>query len=437
MKRVKVLLALAIVLVACPQSPPTPPAGDGDKNPPPASTITVNGSVELNGAAAAGVKVHLKSGVLITNTVTNAKGEFVVQAVTTPYSLTVVNTSVKAITVFDGLTRANPVVQQFGTMMPAAKQPGNLALTPQAGTNAAQVVKPLLVSTTAALTLNATNAKNNGDTVNFWVSSPTRTNGDSAVVAGGLATRNLNFGLDMGATQTTIVVTAYEMTTFDGHPRVVGFWRTAEIPITAGGSYPVNLPLATVTAWQNVTINTPLPTGTQRSITSLYTYPNTYFSCPSNPCVLDLPVGTNYYANVKTWAGGTSNAMSSADLPVGSSNPAIINFTAPELLKITSPANNATGVGAGLTVTWTGPDAVSAITMDFLPDWRLDAYTKGKTFTAPDLSGDGLTWPTNPDCYVTVNVQPGASVDDVASASMVFSGDTLYPRDYVHITTAP
>ena len=153
--------------------------------------------------------------------------------------------------------------------------------------------------------------------------------------------------------------------------------------------------------------------------------------------MVDLPIGNDYYARVVTKAGGTSNAVSSADLPVGSSNPAIINFTAPELLKITSPADNATGVGASVTFTWTGPDAVSAIVMDFLPDWRLDAYTKGKTFTAPDLSADGLNWPKGLDCYVTVNVQPGLSVDDVASASTVFSDGTLYPRDYVHITTAP
>jgi hypothetical protein len=382
-----------------------------------AAPITVAGTVtDEFGNPAAGATVLIASGTFSQSTVTDANGAFSVPGVPTPYNATIINSTQKRATQWQGLTRTDPTIFDITTTtaprsaaLAGALSGGNLPLP--ADYTASAVFASPQVNFVSGSDLTVVTAGTFTGSVHW--SGPSTTTGSLYA----LETHNdhtSGLPVDYPGYGTTSGVLLQDMGTLSGQ-------AVALTPVTAGAV------TGTVTVGTGFTFSgidmffLPAP-GAVISLLSDGTA-STSFSyvtpavADATFTVLALGKGTTTQVSLAKKAGVAANATVALDIPVSPT--------------LTLPVSAATDVTVMTPFSWTNYTGVYVVVFgSATPEYVV--VTSAQTVTIPDFTAQGLPLPASTGyTWEVIGIGPSTSVDSFAIAGGGLIGVELLQDGYL------
>lgn len=385
-------VAVVVALSACSNGP---------------TSLTVNGTVlgELGeGHQGATVAVVGVSG----STTTDSNGKFTISNVASPYALVVVETATSGpvAQVFEGLSTANPTVLPLGALQGT--------VTYKAGTISGSV-SPAVPT---------------GDTLLVCAQGVSvRVFGCTTVAAAG-TTYTLNITWAQGSSVSVTVRALQRTLDADGYTTNITGSVSSTTTVTNGGTSTLNLSVGTPPSTGTLTGNVNVPAGFTledvyggAQLSSSYVLP--VFSASSGTGLstsftATVPVftGASYMLTAAAYpsTGGAASIAWEQGLTAGGS----ATLTLPTPPSLTAPANGATGIGVGSTLSLAsagGGAATFILTATSQP--TVAVTTMSSSITIPDLSAFGVSLPAATSYTWQAIVSPTATTANEAAHAWI------------------
>ena len=351
---------LTAVLSACPGSVPT------------TTGITVFGKV-LDYAGQPGAFLPMLVGGKVTSS--DANGNFTASGISNPYQLVVVQPDRKVAQVYQGVSRTDPIVLVF-------------------------LGNPILRKAKLTVSFSGTGTGSS----QMDVSNPVNANGGiSGVVAPGTSyTHNLQWDGGPSSFQGNICAILYQNTN-NVATAINGFGEQDDVLVQDGQTRSANLSIGPV-ASKTITGTVSVPPGFNLGAKTLGfvcggnavrpSYPFTFDTGTQTSFAYAAPVTSNMlYMGASAKKGDAYLDVEQFGIAPDASG---LSLVLPQPIELEQPANNALGIGASASFSWT-PTSLGVGQASFNPTspgpLGLTIYTSSASLTLPDLSALGYATP--------------------------------------------